>query len=64
MKLNMGKCKVLPLGRKSPLQQYRLGAASLGTLVILVGSELNMSLWCATCTTASRVLFTGAQHVD
>lgn len=31
MKLNMDKCEVLPLGRKSPLQQYRLGAARLGS---------------------------------
>lgn len=56
MKLNMNKCEVLPLGRKSLLQWHRLGAArlgsssapreSLGTLVVLVGSELDMSPQC------------------
>lgn len=30
-KFNKDKCKVLPLRRKSPLQQYRLGAARLGS---------------------------------
>lgn len=30
-KFNKDKCKLLPLGRKSPLKQYRLGAARLGS---------------------------------
>lgn len=30
-KFKKDKCKVLPLRKKSPLQQYRLGAARLGS---------------------------------
>lgn len=47
LKFNMDMCKVVPLRRKSTLQECRLGASrqfcSMGTLGVLVGSRLKGS---------------------
>jgi len=53
VKFNKGKCKVLHLGRISPIHQYMLGATQLESsfakkgLGILVETKLNMSQQCA-----------------
>lgn len=63
MKLQKDQCKVLPLGRKNPLQQYKLRTDQLGSssagrdLGILVDSKLNINHLCALAAkTASRLL--------
>lgn len=50
MKFRTDKCKVFSLGRKTPLQGYRLGVPGWGAALrakpwgALMGCELNMSL--------------------
>jgi len=53
MKLSKGKCRVLHLGRNSPMHQYRLRMDQLGStsverdLGVLVDDRLTMSQQCA-----------------
>jgi len=53
MKFNKGKCRVLPLERKNPMHQYRLGAERLERssverdLGLLVENRFTMSQQCA-----------------
>ena len=63
MKLQKDKCKVLHLGRKNPLHQYKLRTDQLGSnsagrhLGILVDSKLNINHLCALAAkTASSLL--------
>lgn len=68
MKFNMDICKVLPLRRKSTLQECRLGASrqfcSLGTSGGLGRQQAEREPTVCPYTAASRAIFPGAQPVD
>ncbi|TRZ07571.1 hypothetical protein HGM15179_019536 [Zosterops borbonicus] len=65
---NKEKCKVLHLGRNSPIDKYMLGATQLKNcfaekaLVVLVGTKLNMDQHCALATEKASGIWDCIRH--